>query len=49
MQAKVAAEYCKEQAPDADIDVVTADWLEGDAVGSFDLGFDYTCAAAQAL
>ena len=40
----MASAYCKEVAADAAIDVVTQDWLEGDAVGSFEVGYDYTYA-----
>lgn len=48
VQANLATAYCKEHANDAaKVEVVNGDWL-GDAVlGSFDVGYDYTCAPAS--
>jgi hypothetical protein len=49
-QADVARAYCREHANDAaKVEVVTRDWLEGEPVGTFEVGYDYTCVAFAAL
>ena len=45
MQADVARQYCQQHANDASkVEVKLADWLGEEPVGSFDVGYDYTCA-----